>query len=135
MFSLESPHRGDSNEYIQHTIINIKKKITRNYPKYNNVCSYGISFDRFEIAVVIETSVFEPLKFCCICLCIEKNTCLARLFNEGKQTVVHESCSPLYKWRDQEGTIHLKLCQNGGKYLQIKVVTSVYRTNSMYWDR
>ena len=41
MFSLELPNRGDSNEYTQHTIINIKKKITRNYSKYNNVCSYG----------------------------------------------------------------------------------------------
>ena len=26
MFSLESPHRGDSNEYTQYTIFNIKKK-------------------------------------------------------------------------------------------------------------
>ena len=26
VFSLESPYRGDSNEYIQHTIINIKSK-------------------------------------------------------------------------------------------------------------
>ena len=34
--------RGDSNEYTQHAIINIKKKIKLNYPKYNNVCSYGI---------------------------------------------------------------------------------------------
>ena len=33
VFSLESPHRGDSNEYKQHTIINIKRKITLNYPK------------------------------------------------------------------------------------------------------
>ena len=34
MFSLESPHRGDSNEYTQYTIFNIKKKkITLNYPK------------------------------------------------------------------------------------------------------
>ena len=41
VFSLESPHWGDSNEYTQHTIINIKKKIILNYPKYNNVCSYG----------------------------------------------------------------------------------------------
>ena len=40
MFSLESPHWGDSNEYTQYTIINIKKKITRNNPKYNNICSY-----------------------------------------------------------------------------------------------
>ena len=35
VFSLESPHRGDSNEYAQHAIISIKKKITLNYPKYN----------------------------------------------------------------------------------------------------
>ena len=27
MFTLESPHRGDSNEYTQYTIININKKI------------------------------------------------------------------------------------------------------------
>ena len=26
VFSLESPHRGDSSEYTQHTIFNIKKK-------------------------------------------------------------------------------------------------------------
>ena len=31
MFSLESPHRGDSNEHTQYTILNIKKKITVNY--------------------------------------------------------------------------------------------------------
>ena len=33
VFSLESPHRGDSNEYTQYTISNIKRKITLNYPK------------------------------------------------------------------------------------------------------
>ena len=33
VFSLESPHRGDSDEYTQYTIFNIKKKITLNYPK------------------------------------------------------------------------------------------------------
>ena len=33
MFSLESPHRGDSNEYTQYTIFNIKKKNTLNYSK------------------------------------------------------------------------------------------------------
>ena len=26
VFSLESPHRGDSNEYTQYTILNMKKK-------------------------------------------------------------------------------------------------------------
>ena len=34
VFLLESPHRGDSNEYTQYTIFNIKKKITLNYPKF-----------------------------------------------------------------------------------------------------
>ena len=33
VFSLESPHRGDSNEYTQYTIVNIKKKFTLNFPK------------------------------------------------------------------------------------------------------
>ena len=34
MFSLEYPHRGDSNEYTQYTTkIQVKKKITLNYPK------------------------------------------------------------------------------------------------------
>ena len=32
VFLLESPQRGDSNEYTQHTIFNIKKKITLIYP-------------------------------------------------------------------------------------------------------
>ena len=33
MFLLESPHRGDSDEYTQYTIFSIEKKITLNYPK------------------------------------------------------------------------------------------------------
>ena len=32
VFSLESPHRGDSNEYTQHTIINKKKIILHFIP-------------------------------------------------------------------------------------------------------
>ena len=61
MFSLDSLHQ---------TIIRIKKKITLNYPKYVNFCSYGMFFsvlkDEFEIAMVNEPSVVEPLKFYCI---------------------------------------------------------------------
>ena len=71
MFSLESPYRGDSKEYIHHTIINNKKKkIILNYPTYtcNNVCTYVFCFSKglkneFETAMVNETSVLEPLKF------------------------------------------------------------------------
>ena len=33
VFSLETPHRDDSNEYTQYTIFNTEKKITLNYPK------------------------------------------------------------------------------------------------------
>ena len=70
VFSLESPHQGDSSEYKQHAIIDSEKKITLNYPKYNNVCSYGIfSYglrNEFEKAMVKEPLVFQPLKFYCI---------------------------------------------------------------------
>ena len=72
VFPLESPHRGDSNEYTQHTIINIKdkKRNTRNIPTYNNVCSYDIFCkglkNEFETAVVNEPLMVEPLKFYCI---------------------------------------------------------------------
>ena len=63
VFSLDSPHQGDSNEYPQYTIFNIKRKITLNYPK---IAAMGF-FPRSETAMVNEPSVFEPLKFYCIC--------------------------------------------------------------------
>ena len=60
MFSLESPHRGDSNENTN------MQKITRNYPKYaaTGFLSKGIK-NEFETAVVNESSVFEPQKCYC----------------------------------------------------------------------
>ena len=66
MFSLKSPHRGDSNDNTKYTIFNIKKKTTLKYPKSAAMgfCSKGLK-NEFEIAVVSETSVFEPLKFYC----------------------------------------------------------------------
>ena len=67
VFSLESPHRGDSSEYTQYTIFNIKKKITLNYPKSAAMGFFSKGFkNAFETAVVNEPSVFEPLKFYCI---------------------------------------------------------------------
>ena len=67
MFSVESSQRGDSNEYTQYTIYNIKKKITLNYPKSAAMgfCSKGLKKE-FKTAMVNEPSVFEPLKFYCI---------------------------------------------------------------------
>ena len=41
VFSLESPRRGDSYEYTQYTIFNIKKKITL---LFFQICSYGVLF-------------------------------------------------------------------------------------------
>ena len=67
MFTFESPHRGDSNEYIQYTIFNMNKKNTLNLSK---ICSYGLFSkglkNKFETAVINEPSMFEPLKFYCI---------------------------------------------------------------------
>ena len=67
MFSLESPHRGDSNVYTQYTIFNIKKKIILYYPKSAAMrfFSKGLK-NAFETGMVNEPSLFEPLKFYCI---------------------------------------------------------------------
>ena len=53
MFSLESPHRSDSNEYTQYTIFIIKEKITLDYPKSAPMgyFSKGLK-NEFETAVV-----------------------------------------------------------------------------------
>ena len=62
MFSLESPHQGNSNEHTQYNISNVEKKITVIYPKS---VAMGLLFrggleNEFETAVVNEPSVFEP---------------------------------------------------------------------------
>ena len=66
MFSLESPHQCDSNEYTQYTIFYIN---TKNHPKLFQICIYEIFSKRLknklQTAVVNKTSVFEPLKFYC----------------------------------------------------------------------
>ena len=41
VFSLELPHRGDSNVYTQNTIFDNKKE---NHPRLHYICSYGIYF-------------------------------------------------------------------------------------------
>ena len=55
MISLESPHRGDSNEYTQYTIYNMNKTNTLNYPKSAamDLFSKGLK-NEFETAVVNE---------------------------------------------------------------------------------
>ena len=60
VFSLESPHRGDSNEYTQYTIFIIEKG--------NQIWGFSRGTQELvRIAVVNEPSVFEPLKVCYIC--------------------------------------------------------------------
>ena len=43
MFSLESPHQGDSNEYTQCTIFQYGKEI---HPNISQICSYRVFFPR-----------------------------------------------------------------------------------------
>ena len=59
VISLQLPHRGNSNEYTQYTIFNVKKKITLNYPKSaaEGFCSKGLK-NEFETAVINKPSVF-----------------------------------------------------------------------------
>ena len=66
VLTLESPHRGNSNEYTQYTIFQYEKE---KHPKLSQICSYG-DFSKglkneFERTVVNEPSVFETLKFYC----------------------------------------------------------------------
>ena len=71
MFSLESPHRGDSSEHIQYAIVIIKYRTTLDYSKS---AAMGLK-NEFETAMVNELSVFEQLKSycnirCCVSLCL-----------------------------------------------------------------
>ena len=86
MLPLESPPRGDSNEYTQYTIFNMKKKKKKNHLKLSQICSCGILSkglkNEFETAVVNEPSVFEPLKFCCISVNVSLENIYKRYFLE-----------------------------------------------------
>ena len=59
MFSLESPHRCDSNEYTQYTIFNIQKKFTLNFPK-----SAAMGFFSKGLKNEFETAVVNDLVGC-----------------------------------------------------------------------
>ena len=64
MFSLESPHRGDSNEDTDQTIISIKRQSPEIIPNTRTSAAMGLFLlglnNEFEIAVVNEPSVFKP---------------------------------------------------------------------------
>ena len=77
MFSYGSPHAGDSNEYTQYTIFNIKK-ITPDYPKSAAMGYFSKALkNEFETAVVNEPLVSEPLKVYCIS---PKNLCCYNIY-------------------------------------------------------
>ena len=72
VFSLESPHRGDSNKYTQYTVFNTKKKIILDYPKSAPMRLFNKGLkNEFEKAVVNKPSVFQPLKFYCTSKMVE----------------------------------------------------------------
>ena len=71
MFLLESPRRGDSNQYTQYTIFNIRNKLTLNYLKFagmgflpsdSNMSSNrrAISVRATEVTVVLK-AVLRPV--------------------------------------------------------------------------
>ena len=68
MFSLESPHRGDSYEHTTYQFQYKEEKISLNYPKSAAVGFFHGTKNEFETVVVDEPSVFEQLKFYCICV-------------------------------------------------------------------
>ena len=53
--------------FTQYIIFIIKQQITPDYSKSAAMGFYKGHKNEFETAVVNEPSVFEPLKFCCIC--------------------------------------------------------------------
>ena len=62
MFSLESPHRGDSNEHTQYTIFIINKKIILDFPKFSAIGFFHRDSRASSKQPGYEPSVFEPLK-------------------------------------------------------------------------
>ena len=81
VFSLQSPHQVDYNEYTQHNIFSIKKKITLNFPK-----SVAMDFffqgtpNKFKTARVNKPSGFEPLKFYCMKTDLPVQTHITKMF-------------------------------------------------------
>ena len=68
MFSLESPHRGDSNEYLKYTIFSIKKKISLNYPNSADMGFFQGTQERVRNSRgkgAICVRVTEVILFCC----------------------------------------------------------------------
>ena len=65
VFLLEWSHRGNSNEYTQYIIFNIKQKTSLTNSKSTAIGFSKGGKNEFETATVNKLSVFEPLKVYC----------------------------------------------------------------------
>ena len=70
VYSLESPHRGDSNKYMQHTIILLKiENISINYRHLHPYLAPWLNLSGSNCPSLEQISMvqkmFEPLKFDC----------------------------------------------------------------------
>ena len=91
MYSLESPHRGDHNEYTQHTII--LQKMEKTFLDYFHLPSdlalwltlSGSSYPCLE-QISMVPKMFEPLKFDCILPSWELNLRLLVLQSDAQLT-------------------------------------------------
>ena len=79
VFSLESPHRGDSNEYTKYTMY---KKRKENHTKLSQICSYGIFSNGFKNELEI-----APLKFYCIVKASQYLQCCRTLFHNADRAL------------------------------------------------
>ena len=59
VFSLESPHRGDSNGYTQYTMVNIRKKITLIIPNLQ-LWDYVLREEHGLSRIVTHSFLFAP---------------------------------------------------------------------------
>ena len=81
MFSLESPHRGDSDEFTQHTILNIKNTHTLNYPKSAAVGFFQGTKERVRkkrCRRAISVRATEGAISCSWLPCVSLHVCLSR---------------------------------------------------------
>ena len=69
MFSLESPHRGNSNEFTQYTIFNMKTKNTLNYPKFAAMGFFQGTQERVRNSHGKRDISVRAIKFYCISVC------------------------------------------------------------------
>ena len=86
MFALESPHRGDSNEYTQNTIFNIRKKIILNHVRSATMDYFQGTEERVFKAALAN----EPLKLYCTSAAISR---------QARHNCTHCTLSSLLKTR------------------------------------